>query len=220
MANDMAPLPSDRPLWERLDREPSRAFQAFVLYRTLPARSRSIDAVARQLADGQHKGNGRAAGYLNRYCRDWRWPERARAWDDERDRQAREGELQEIRDAHRRHVVIARAGLSKVTSRLATLDPARLTETDALRWAERLVAMERELLRDPLVPDVGRPQDLGLGHGGTPGTTLPYGREPPTAEFVADVMRLLDQHGALDEEPPHDSPAEDAGPTPRNRSRS
>lgn len=90
--------------WERQEREGSRSFALFTIYRDLGP-SRSLEAVAIATIPGRERGDGRAlSGALGRLCKRWEWTTRAEAWDDHQDEIAREAA-----DEHAREVGKARA---------------------------------------------------------------------------------------------------------------
>lgn len=92
------------PLWERQEKEPPRAFEAFGAYRMLGP-GRSIQATAKLL--------GKHIGTLQPWSTRWGWVERVAAWDDEADRLLRERDLVEraeaIRQMHENHATLGRA---------------------------------------------------------------------------------------------------------------
>jgi hypothetical protein len=88
-------MPEPRP-WERQEGESAKAFSAFEIYRRLgPART--IEEAWRQhwsLSGARHAGIAapRAMPYFSEWAVQWRWQERALAWDDDMAARARDEE--------------------------------------------------------------------------------------------------------------------------------
>lgn len=79
----MAGAPSDRPIWEQMPHEIPKAYLAFCLYRNLGPRERTVRK-AHELYRGMGVGSRKSAGlppYFNRWSSDYRWVDRARAYD-------------------------------------------------------------------------------------------------------------------------------------------
>lgn len=144
MTAEMVPAP-----WERQPGEPARAFAAFCLYRDMPAHERSLRAVAERLSS---KGSGRgrrSTRPLERWSTRWRWVERARAWDDEQDRIAREAQLRAVQEMRERHAREAMALQSKALERLRQMDPAELSPRDVLWYFVEAAKLERLARGEP-----------------------------------------------------------------------
>jgi hypothetical protein len=130
--------------WDRQPREPARRFDLFRRYRELgPGRSLAKLAQA----------TGRNLRTLERYSVEGAWVDRALAWDDHRDREAREAELAEIREFRRRQVQLGRMLQGKGIERLRELRPGELHATEARRYVIDGAELERAGLGDeaPLV---------------------------------------------------------------------
>jgi hypothetical protein len=139
------PDPQDQPPpppWERQPGEPDRAFAAFCCYRDAGAR-RSLDAVGRQLYEGQVGRRRGTTGRLQEWSSAWRWVERARAWDAELDRQAREAELEAVREMRRRHAEEAREFQTRALERLRSLPLEELGAPEVLRFFVEAAKLER-----------------------------------------------------------------------------
>ena len=102
--------------WERQANETSRQFSSFQLYRDMHPTIRSLAKVGEQL--------GQSSTYVERLSSRWRWVERARAWDDERDRERRVRLLNQQEEMEKQHLEIASTALSKINRRLQDLEPA------------------------------------------------------------------------------------------------
>lgn len=139
--------------WERQPRESEEAFYAFTLYRDMPPRERSLRRVA-DLIDG-HEGATRGPrrrhvpGRIKRWAERFAWVERALAWDEERDRLAREAETEAIRAMRERHAREAMALQEKAILRLRAMDPGELTPNDVLRYFVEAAKLERLARGEP-----------------------------------------------------------------------
>lgn len=99
-------------LWEQQPGESAKAFEAFAAYRDMGT-ERSIRKVAQQL----NKSNALIA----RWSKNYEWPDRARAYDRELDRQAREQAVRSVRQMTDRHIRIAMQFKPKRCGRWRTL---------------------------------------------------------------------------------------------------
>lgn len=128
-------------VWDRLSDESDRAWAAFKKYRDMGLH-RSQWKVAEELDYGY--------SLVAKYSRKFSWVLRAAAWDDEQDRQDRAWLADERKKALARHVRQAQALTSKWVQALQSLDPARMTPSEVIRWAEVATKLEREALQmDP-----------------------------------------------------------------------
>lgn len=139
MATDTGPAP-----WERQPGEPARAYAAFCLYRDMAPTERSLRAVADRLyGSNPASKRRRAPGQLHKWSVCWRWVERAKAWDDEQDRIAREEHLRAIREMRERHAREAVALQQKALERLKAMDPNDLSPKDVLWYIVEAAKLER-----------------------------------------------------------------------------
>src|SRR4029453_5136729 len=89
------------------------------------------------------KAAGRSLHTLERWSADDDWYSRALAWDDFRDRQAREAELAELRDFRRRQVQVGRLLQGKGLERIRELRPNELPAVEARRYVVDGANLER-----------------------------------------------------------------------------
>ena len=151
------------PPWERQPGESGKAYQAFTIYRELgPARSHR--AVAGRL--------GKSRPLVDRWAIQWRWAERAAAWDQEVERRRQAAYFSEITEMARRHVQQALALQAKALQRLRDLDVGELSPVAALRFIMEGVKLER-LVRGAPTENVATD------------STVRYTIEP------ADLMRMI-----------------------------
>jgi len=127
--------------WEQQIDEPPQAYDGFVVYREL-GRDRTLAKTAQQL--------GKSLGLTKRWSAQWRWVERAFAWDYRADGEARKQELtleQERRKFAQRQLTAAQdfQRLAKAAfARLVRRDPdsGELTLARVLRPSEILALYE------------------------------------------------------------------------------
>lgn len=80
MNTALAVIEEEGPIWERLPREPEKAYVAYSIYRDLEG-ARSLRRVREVL--------GKPPNYhrqIERWSSDWKWPERVRAFDNHKSR--------------------------------------------------------------------------------------------------------------------------------------
>lgn len=131
--------------WERQDGETIKQFEAFVVYRDLNE-ERSLAAVAQKL--------GKSKQLLCRWSSKNNWVDRCSAWDDERDRVARQEQIKNIKKMREEHAKVARnmikianKGLLKMMDEKGNLKVA-LNANEVARLAEVGSKMERISLGD------------------------------------------------------------------------
>lgn len=115
------------PIWERQPGEAREAFRAFCIYRDLDVFDRSYERAFR--IGCPHSKAKRCSGRWRLWASDWRWVERAEAYDAHKDRIARATREQE----HRRNLESyceekrkAAAAISKAALELLTKGQKRL----------------------------------------------------------------------------------------------
>lgn len=144
MLRDDAPAP-----WERQPGESVRAYAAFCAYRDMPPGERSLRALAARLGYEKAAKAGRVPSHIQRWSTRWRWVERARAWDDEQDRRAREEQIRAVREMRERHAREAVALQQKALARLKAMDPNELSPGDVLRYFIEAAKLERVSRGEP-----------------------------------------------------------------------
>jgi TusA-related sulfurtransferase len=120
--------------WERLEGESSKAFEAFCTYRDLGA-NRSIRKTAQKLG----KNNTTIGEWSSKYG----WVERALAWDAEKDREARQEQLDDIKKMRKTHADLAVAILVKAAKRLKALTEDEMTANNIIQFVETGSKLER-----------------------------------------------------------------------------
>ena len=92
--------------WEPIDQETAKAYQAFAAYRDLPADERSLSAASQQL--------GKTKSLCARGSAQFRWVDRAMAWDTHQDqlkRKRRAAEREKINERQKQQARIASQAL-------------------------------------------------------------------------------------------------------------
>jgi hypothetical protein len=150
--------------WDRQPGEGTKAWVAFCVYRDLDPATRSLSKVAQEL--------GKSKVLMGRWSSHWRWVGRVRAWESEKDRQKRAGELKALEDMDRRQVAMGRLMQSKGIERLNAMSPDEvqlLSVSEVIRLIETGVRLERIGRGDP---DVSEPLRLVIDE------------RPPIIEFL------------------------------------
>lgn len=127
--------------WEQQTGETAVAFEAFCLYRNLEPSNRSIREVAAKL-DKSVTLMGRWSGAHN-------WVQRCLAYDAEQDRKFRAEISTQRRRMAERQVRTSALAQSKVAEFLINLNWDELSATEAARWYEVAVKVERQALGEP-----------------------------------------------------------------------
>lgn len=124
-------------LWDRQPKEHDAAWEAFKKYRDTGL-TRSTTKLAKEI--------DRPIGTVLAWSSRFSWVVRAAAWDAEQDRLDQLWLQEERRKALTRHVKQAQQLHSKWLNRLQQLDPAQLSPSDVIRYADVATRMEREAL--------------------------------------------------------------------------
>ena len=119
--------------WERQNGETAKQFEAFVVYRDMEERS------LRQVGKILNK----SVTLIGRWSGNNNWVERVAAWDNEKDRIARQEQIKEIRKMRERHAKGSVAMFAKALEGLKNLKPEELTAQDVVRMFSESVKAER-----------------------------------------------------------------------------
>lgn len=170
--------------WERQPDESSKAFRAFVAYRDLPPDERSIQRAYETAYGRELEDRGQIPGHMKRWCSGYDWVRRARAWDNERDRLAREAEIRADQEAivamRKRHIGVAQSMQTLAAMALKDMiEKARIAEITPFQIAR-------------LMSEGTRIERLARGEPDTileerPGSTLADGDQ--TVEDVFHAIR-------------------------------
>jgi hypothetical protein len=127
------------PIYERLPNESEQAYRAFLTYRDLgPDRTTTEAYRLSGGQDGSKRGARQTCGRWNKWARDYRWDERAKAWDDHLQAQRDEVAAAEAREWEERR---------------------RRAFREAYDDAQLLKAKARDILKMPLVRKETEEQD-------------------------------------------------------------
>ena len=141
---------SKADVWERLEGEGTKAYEAFCEYRDLGTQ-RSLSKVAEKLQ--------KSDTLIGRWSRNFDWVERATAWDDEQDRIARDSYVKQIKNMRERHAKLASDMLVKAAAALEKVPLEEIGAATISRMVEVASKLERISLGD--VGDVIEERDGG-----------------------------------------------------------
>lgn len=173
-------LDADMPVWERQQGESAKAYAAFVAYRDSP--------------DRRVRDHG---GSAFRWSSEWSWGYRAFEWDKHLALADSQDLLRLRREMNRRHRAAAQLAQNRVVQWLQQADPARMTASDAARWFEVAVRVER------LANGGDLPLDLEPPEAPEQPTSLASFLDLPT-DIEAELARLI--HLGTTREPAVDEP--------------
>lgn len=126
--------PIKKEIFERLDNETQKAWQAFVVYRDL-GYERSIANAAKVL--------GKSPRTVEHWCLKYNWVERAKAYDEYLENKKREEKEKAILEMVERHAKMAMAFQQRIAERLNALDPEELSPADLAKWLDISTKLER-----------------------------------------------------------------------------
>lgn len=196
--------------WEQRDTETAKAHAAFVLYRDMPAGTRSLARVARTL--------GKPSGYVRQlevWSSQHEWGERAVAHDQDVDRRKRERAVSEVVEMNARQATIAAAFEQALTEPLYAFMSAINTPEarEALKDLDPLVLLSLTERAGRLWPQVMRAERLARGESTENPSILMNGnghnQPPETMERTAAVYQKFAEMGLVP--PLADSPDVDEG---------
>jgi len=145
----MAQTSAETELWDRQPGEPNRWFGRFERYRLAGPNRSLLGTVNGKLSDKDATRKAKVPGSWNRAFAQWRWRQRAEAWDEQERRQAQAARLQEIDEMNRRHIQEAQALQSKALLRLKSLELDDLSAPDVLRYFVEATRLERTARGEP-----------------------------------------------------------------------
>jgi hypothetical protein len=147
--NDPQTAPEPPESWEQQPGEPARWYARFERFR-LAGPSRSLlGAVNGERQQGNKRPTRSVPQAWAKAAQQWRWRERAEAWDIHQRRQARAAHAQQIEEMNRRHVQEARGLQSAAIARLKSLNLEQMSHTEVLRFMVEAAKLERTALGQP-----------------------------------------------------------------------
>jgi hypothetical protein len=160
--------------YERQPGETVKAYAAFCVYRDLGAGRGLRDACRRFYGESVAK-----RGQIEQWSKQWKWVERAKAWDDELDRVNREAQAKARKEMGERHAKVAVALQEKAIQRLKSMKPEELSSSDLIRYFVEAAKLERLSRGEPDSIEEQR-------HSGTNGNPIRIFLE----EVIAEEKRL------------------------------
>ena len=120
--------------WEQQPGESAKAFEAFAIYRDMGV-ERSVRKVTQRL--------NQSLTLIGKWSSRYNWPERARAYDRDLDRQAHAQAVREVRSMTNRHIRIAMQLQAKALEALEQLNVATLSPKMQLAFLAKATEIER-----------------------------------------------------------------------------
>ena len=120
--------------WEQQPGESAKAFEAFAIYRDMGV-ERSVRKVTQRL--------NKSLTLIGKWSSAYNWPERARAYDRDLDRQAHAQAVREVRSMTNRHIRIAMQLQAKALQALEQLDVTTLSPKMQLAFLAKATEIER-----------------------------------------------------------------------------
>ena len=124
----------DNAPWEQQPGESAKAFEAFAIYRDM-----GVERYVRKVTQRLNKSLTLIGKWSSRY----NWPERARAYDRDLDRQAHAQAVREVRSMTNRHIRIAMQLQAKALEALEQLSVATLSPKMQLAFLAKATEIER-----------------------------------------------------------------------------
>jgi hypothetical protein len=125
-------------VWERCPGEPAKDYAAFRLFRDLPSLNRGTGIVATQTDLSERR--------IRQLSQQWRWFERAQAWDDACHQTEDRERLEAIRAMHAVHRRAGRMAIGKALQALNLLSIEDMRPTAIARLMELGAKLERQTL--------------------------------------------------------------------------
>lgn len=124
---------TDKP-WERQKGESEKAYEAFAAYRDMGP-ERTVAAVVERLQ--------KSRSLLDRWKERWDWKERARAYDNELEKEARAKAVKDRRAMTERHIGIAMQLQKKALEALGSLSVEDMSPKDIKEYIKMATDLER-----------------------------------------------------------------------------
>ena len=141
--------------WEQQPGESAKAFEAFAIYRDMGV-ERSVRKVTQRL--------NKSLTLIGKWSSAYNWPERARAYDRDLDRQAHAQAVREVRSMTNRHIRIAMQLQAKALQALEQLDVTTLSPKMQLAFLTKATEIERmNRLSAAGMDDSGQQRDSAEG---------------------------------------------------------
>ncbi len=179
--------------WQQLPGETDKAYQAFVVYRNLEPKERTLSRVSSELA--------KSIPLVKRWSSRWDWVERVRVWDDYQEMRRLEARIAEKQRLDEQHLKIIRAMRTKALEALAQMDVADLAKNmyELRNWITDFIKCERLVMGEPETIE-GRREKIELQ------ATI----EERIKSYAPVFQELLDE-GAIRLDGYHDQPKRENG---------
>jgi hypothetical protein len=134
--------PAQNP-WQQLPGESIKAFRAFVVFRDLEPKERSLQRVVSEC--------NRSISLIGRWSSKWGWVERAQAWDNFQELKRLEKRIEEKQKMDEQHLKIVRAMRSKIIDALTKMDSEDLAKNIRVMrsWINDFIRLERLIMGEP-----------------------------------------------------------------------
>jgi hypothetical protein len=120
--------------WERRKGEGEKPFAAFCVYRDMGAK-RSVLAVVTQLSKSRQ--------LITRWKSTWHWDDRARAYDNDLEKQAQKQKHVSVQEMTDRHIRLSMQLQAKAIEALKNLDTADMSPRDIKEYIKMAAELER-----------------------------------------------------------------------------
>lgn len=174
--------------WDPVKGETARGYEAFRMFLSLGA-GRTLKTVTAQTY-GIENPSGNSAKYrqVKKWSAQFRWFDRAMAYDLWREGELRRDAIEAERDMRRRHATVASVALQKAAEKLRSLNSETLSAREATALLDTAVRVER------LARDVADRQEIS-GPGGGPISIDVDALE----RKIASVLGRVDEEVEVDE---------------------
>ncbi len=179
--------------WQQQPGESAKAFGAFVLYRNMEPRERSLQRVASELT--------KSSSLIRRWSSRWDWQTRVARWDDYQEMRRLETLIKEKQKMDAEHLKVIRSARSKAIKALADMKPEQLATnpSELRRWITESIRYERLIMGEPETTE-GRREKIEVQ------ATL----EERLLQYAPVFQELLDE-GAIHLDGHHDQPTRENG---------
>ena len=135
--------------WQRLPGERNLWFARFERYRLAGPKRSLLGVVNAERARRDAKPGRSAPQAWAKAAKQWRWQQRAEAWDEQQRLLARAAHADAVREMNERQIQEAKALQSLAIQRLKSCNPEKLSTSDVLRYLIEAAKLERTALGEP-----------------------------------------------------------------------
>lgn len=141
-AKDASLATTDRKPWERMPKEPLKAYEAWKVFRDWPPMDRTIMAIGKKLGLGRQVYN---------WAKEYEWEDRVIAWEAELEAEERERRLTALDKMSVKHRKIVNGILKVAVKRLAKMNPDEMDPRTTLQFLLEAMNLERKIIG---IPDI------------------------------------------------------------------